>query len=50
MDKTKYVVGFAFDLTLTMVALIRKNRPEWQMGLLNGIGDIQKKMNYHQML
>jgi 8-oxo-dGTP diphosphatase len=33
----EYVVGFAFD-TDGRVALIRKNRPEWQAGRLNGIG------------
>ena len=31
-------VGFCFDQTMTRVALIRKNRPQWQAGLLNGIG------------
>ena len=34
----KYCVGFAFTPDLTQVALIRKNRPEWQAGSLNGIG------------
>lgn len=34
---TEYVVGFALD-SYGRVALIRKNRPEWQAGLLNGIG------------
>lgn len=33
----EYVVGFAFDWD-GRVALIRKNRPEWQAGRLNGIG------------
>lgn len=33
---TEYVVGFAHDDE--RVALIRKNRPEWQVGYLNGIG------------
>ena len=33
----EYVVGFAID-RLDQVALIRKNRPDWQRGLLNGIG------------
>jgi 8-oxo-dGTP diphosphatase len=33
-----YVVGFAFTDDYKMVALIRKNRPEWQKGLLNGLG------------
>jgi 8-oxo-dGTP diphosphatase len=36
-----YVVGFAFTsgpLPNTRVLLIRKNKPEWQAGKLNGIG------------
>lgn len=32
-----YCLGFAFD-DLGRVALIEKQRPEWQRGLLNGIG------------
>ncbi len=36
--KTYYVAGFMFDPTMNYVALIRKNKPEWQKGLLNGIG------------
>lgn len=35
---TKYVAGFAFDSAGSVVALIRKNRPDWQKGKLNGIG------------
>lgn len=34
---TAYVVGFAFD-HMNKVWLIRKNKPEWQAGKLNGIG------------
>lgn len=34
----KYVVGFMFDESMSNVALIRKNKPAWQAGLLNGIG------------
>lgn len=33
-----YVLGFAFNEDLTKVALIEKTKPEWQAGLLNGIG------------
>lgn len=39
-----YVVGFLFSLDCTCVsgcprvALIKKNRPDWQKGRLNGIG------------
>ena len=39
--KTRYVVGFCFDDSCPedpRVVLIRKNRPEWQSGLLNGVG------------
>lgn len=32
------VVGFVFDTELKNVFLIKKNRPEWQDGLINGIG------------
>lgn len=32
------VVGFLFDDAGQRVALIRKQHPEWQQGLLNGIG------------
>lgn len=35
---TQYVAGFMFDKALSRVALIRKNKPVWQAGLLNGIG------------
>ncbi|MCK9195461.1 MAG: NUDIX domain-containing protein [Syntrophales bacterium] len=33
-----YVVGFAFDHGKEHVLLIRKNRPQWQMGRYNGVG------------
>lgn len=33
-----YVVGFLFDAPREFVALIKKNRPAWQLGLLNGPG------------
>jgi len=35
---TQYVAGFLFDETLENVVLIRKNRPKWQAGKLNGVG------------
>lgn len=35
----EYVVGFMFDDTGERITLIRKNRPEWQAGKLNGVGD-----------
>lgn len=34
----KYVVGLVFHEDLSKIAMIRKNRPEWQKGLLNGVG------------
>ncbi len=34
--KTKYVLGFAFSQN--QVILIKKQKPEWQRGLLNGVG------------
>lgn len=34
----KYVVGFLFSPGKRRVALIRKNKPQWQAGMLNGIG------------
>lgn len=35
---TVYVLGFCRDLTTSHVLLIRKRRPDWQAGLLNGVG------------
>lgn len=35
---SKYVVGFMFDFAFERVALIRKQKPVWQAGKLNGIG------------
>ncbi len=34
----EYVCGFLFSADESQVALILKNRPEWQAGHLNGIG------------
>jgi 8-oxo-dGTP diphosphatase len=36
MSKSEYVLGFAFCRDL--VLLIRKNKPEWQAGRINGLG------------
>lgn len=36
--KKYYVAGFLFSNDLSKVVLIRKNKPEWQQGLLNGCG------------
>lgn len=35
---THYVLGFPFDPTVATVALLRKRRPDWQAGKLNGYG------------
>jgi len=37
-EEARYVVGFMFSEDRSRVALIRKNKPAWQRGLLNGIG------------
>lgn len=37
-EVTKYVAGFMISEDTKRVALIRKTRPRWQAGLLNGIG------------
>jgi 8-oxo-dGTP diphosphatase len=34
----RYVLGFLFNPYKTEVMLIRKKRPEWQKGFLNGVG------------
>lgn len=45
-----YVVGFAFTHD-DHVALIRKKRPEWQKGLLNGVGGkIEKGEMAHEAM
>lgn len=36
--RQSYVVGFLFDVHREMVVLIEKQKPEWQRGLLNGVG------------
>lgn len=34
----RYVVGFMFSPSCRSVLLIKKNRPDWQKGKLNGVG------------
>ena len=34
----KYSVGFLFNPDETKVVLIKKNRHDWEKGLLNGVG------------
>ncbi len=38
MQINKYVIGFVFDTKTQEVLLIEKKRPNWQKGLLNGVG------------
>lgn len=34
----RYVVGFLFDDAMEKIIMIRKERPAWQKGKLNGVG------------
>jgi 8-oxo-dGTP pyrophosphatase MutT (NUDIX family) len=34
----KFTLGFIFSRDLETVYLLRMNRPDWQVGLLNGVG------------
>lgn len=38
MSSNHYVAGLLFSKDRTSVALVRKNRPQWQAGYLNAIG------------
>lgn len=38
LKPTRYVLGFLFRDNCTSLVLIRKDKPRWQAGLLNGIG------------
>lgn len=38
LKPTRYVLGFLFRENRTSLVLIRKEKPRWQAGLLNGIG------------
>lgn len=33
-----YTVGLIFNPQLTRVLLMHKNRPDWQKGMMNGVG------------
>ena len=48
----QYCLGFLFDIfDRDKVALIRKNRPSWQAGLLNGIGGkLEEGETYRQAM
>ena len=46
--KRRYVAGFLFDSNAEKIALIEKQRPEWQRWQLNGIGGkIERKTEGH---
>lgn len=46
----EYVLGFAFD-DLGRLALIKKARPEWQAGRLNGVGGkVEDGELYHEAM
>src|SRR5258708_1652176 len=45
-NKVKYVLGFMFSEDKNCVALIKKTKPEWQKGRLNGIGGKVEKDEY----
>jgi len=40
-----YVCGFLFDSRFDFVALVKKAKPEWQRGMLNGIGGLVEPMD-----
>lgn len=46
MEKIKYVVGFMFNENETDVLLIKKNKPAWQKGKMNGVGGKIEKGEY----
>lgn len=48
--KTEYVLGFALSSLRQRVVLIRKTKPEWQVGKLNGVGGkIENESKYTAM-
>ena len=38
IEQKKYVLGFALSIDKKKILLIKKNNPDWQKGLLNGLG------------
>lgn len=46
-EKIEYVLGFAFSAMLERVCLIRKAKPDWQRGRLNGLGGKIENENKH---
>ena len=44
----RMVAGFLFNQDRTQVVLIRKDKPHWQRGLLNGVGGKLEKGETHR--
>lgn len=38
MSEVSYCLGFIFNEDETKVLMLKKNKPDWQLGMLNGIG------------
>lgn len=38
VNSMEYALGFLFSVDFSRVVLIRKNNPEWQRNMLNGVG------------
>lgn len=50
-DPRKFVVGFLITTDRRHVLLVRKNRPEWQSGMLNGVGGkVRTDELFHQAM
>ena len=49
IEKIKYCLGFVFNQKETDVLLIEKQKPDWQKGLLNGIGGKVEKTETSRM-
>lgn len=49
-NPTNYVAGFMFDRAWMRVALIRKEKPAWQAGKLNGIGGKVEQECIHEAM
>jgi len=45
----KYVCGFMFNQRMSSVILIRKQKPEWQAGMLNGVGGKVEKGEHERV-
>ncbi len=42
-----YVLGFVFDMYAKKVLLMKKKKPDWQVGFFNGIGGKIEEYDYH---